>query len=57
MSVLKRLGIPKKEGTVFPSISDLDCQIGHIERAERALRNVFIGGKPLFTKHNGNIES
>ena len=48
--VLERLGFSKKEGKEFPSLSDLDCQLGQIERMEQALRGVHIGGKPLFTK-------
>ena len=47
---LDRLGFSKKEETIFPSLSDLDCQLGQVERIGEILRNVQIGGSPLFTK-------
>ena len=50
MLVLERLGFLKKERTVFPSLNDLDCQLGQVERVGAVLRNVQIGGSPLFTK-------
>ena len=48
--VLKRLGLSKKEGREFPSLSDLDCQLGQIDTMYQMQRNVHVGGKPLFTK-------
>ena len=48
--VLERLGVLKKERTIFPSSSDLDCQLGLVEKVGGVLRNIQIGGSPLFTK-------
>ena len=48
--ILERLGLLKKERTVFPSESDLDCRLGQVEKVGGALRNIQIGGVPLFTK-------
>ena len=48
--ILERLGFLKEERTVFPSLSDLDCQLGQVEKVEEVLRNIQIGGSPLFTK-------
>lgn len=53
--VLERLGFSnKKEGTVFPSLSDLNCQLllrHNTKGMQKMLRNIHIGGKPLFMKH------